>query len=446
MPRFRNGFDRRVQDLRRSQIRRILRRPWTTVPAARRSVDLLRACLKRNDEEGRRRLFGSPAVGGWIQDVILWISARDLADTILTKRSTPEIRDALFERIARTEYLVELVPSGRLDPGFASRVRKRALRSLWERMTDLPRILLPHFPPSPEPLEIPLFFREVPEEGCPPDRIRLGESPLWIVWKGGTPPMALKTHLVNGSLVISAPVNVEPHETIPGTGILVTHRLVSHPRCLKVGPPVSGLAPRLARALALAEKAWPRGGKEIRERTWMVVPLSERGTVSYSQMARPGISYINVFRGSLLNLTDDLLHETAHHRLHALQEVEPLLRDGGDSVYYSPWRRTFRPLNGILHGAFAFLYRSELFRRILRLPPQSRDAAGITLNRRVRRWLEEEATRESAHCRASLADLDRAESEGLLTDAGSDLLARVHRRHRALAAGRLSLETLSGIL
>jgi len=409
-------------------------------------LDLLRACLKRNDEEGRRRLFASPAVGGWIRDVILWSSARDLADAILTKRSTPETRDALFERIAGTEYLVELVPSGRLDPGFASRVRRRALRSLWERMTDLPRILLPHLSPSPEPLEIPLFFREVPEEGCPPDRVRLGESPVWIVWKGGSPPMALKTHLVNGSLVISASVDVRPHEMIPGTGILVSHRLVSHPRYLKVGPPVPGLAARLARALALVERAWPRGGKEIRARTWMVVPLSERGTVSYSQMDRPGISYINVFRGSFLKLSDDLLHETAHHRLHALQEVEPLLHDGGDSVYFSPWRMTFRPLNGILHGAFTFLYRSELFRRILRLSPRSRAAAGCALDHRLRRWMTEEAARELARCRASLADLDRAESEGLLTHAGSEMLTRLHRRHRLLAAKRLSLETLSGIL
>src|SRR5258705_13043239 len=94
LPMSRNGFDRRVQDLRRSQIRRILRRPWTTVPAARRSLDLLRACLKRNDEEGRRRLFASPAVGAWIRDVILWSPARDLADAILPKWSTPATRDA----------------------------------------------------------------------------------------------------------------------------------------------------------------------------------------------------------------------------------------------------------------------------------------------------------------------------------------------------------------
>ena len=178
----------------------------------------------------------------------------------------------------------------------------------------------------------------------------------------------------------------------------------------------------------------------------MVVPLSERGTVSYSQRARPGISYINVFRGSLLDLTDDLLHETAHHRLHALQEVEPLLRDGGDSVYFSPWRRTFRPLNGILHGAFTFLYRSELFRRILRLGPRARDAAGIVLTPRLRQWLEEEAVRELARCRTSLADLDRAEREGLLTDAGSAVLTKVRHRYRALTARRLSLEALSGIL
>ena len=250
--------------------------------------------------------------------------------------------------------------------------------------------------------------------------------------------MALRTDLVGGSLVISAPVDVRLHETVPGTHILLAQRLVAAPRSLRVGGPVPGLGRRLARALAVVDRAWPRAGEEIRERTWMVVPLVEPGTVSYSHLSRPGISYINVFRGSLLHLCDDLLHETAHHRLHARQEVERFLRDDGDALYYSPWRRTLRPLNGILHGTYTFLYRAELFLRILR---KRQAVAG-----KQRRRLLREAGRELANCSTALTDLARADREGLLTPEGGTLVRGMRRRHALLRKGRLSAPGLFSIL
>jgi len=442
----RTSVDRRIRDLRRKQVERILRRPWVNIPGARRSVELLRNCLRGGNKERRKRLLDSPLLAGWIQDILFWASVRDLAEEALWGRRALRTENLLFDRIARTEHLLELVPRGRLDPDFAARTRKRALRILWERMTDLPRILLPHLPPLLDPQEIPLFFREIPDEGCPRDRIRLGESPVWVVWEKGSPPMALRSDLLAGSLVMSGPVGVYPHETIPGTRILVTHRVVASPHMLRVGSPVPGLARRLGRALGVVEEAWPRAGREIRERTWMVVPLSEPGTVSYSHQARPGISYINVFRGSLLDLADDLLHEAAHHRLHARQEVQSLVRGDPDQVYFSPWRRTFRPLNGILHGVFTFLYRAELFRRILCTRRGGHGPGGITLAPRQRRWLEAEAKRELANCEAALTDLRTAEKEELLTRAGAAVVRRMRRRSRILAREPLLLKALSSIL
>jgi HEXXH motif-containing protein len=167
--------------------------------------------------------------------------------------------------------------------------------------------------------------------------------------------------------------------------------------------------------------------------------------VSYSLIARPGISYINVFRGSDLDLADDLLHETAHHRLHAWQEAMEMIRDTEETRYYSPWRRSMRPIHGILHGTFTFLYRAELFLRVLAAGKRSRPA-GLAPTAGLREWLRVEARREVAHCRASLADLARAGEADLLTEAGKRLVGRMQRRLRALRRGALSDNSLSSIL
>ena len=210
--------------------------------------------------------------------------------------------------------------------------------------------------------------------------------------------------------------------------MLLAHRLVSRGHSLSVGTPVPRLGKRVARALSLVGRAWPEGGEEILRRTWLLVPLVEPGTVSYSHLARPGISYINVFRGTLLDLADDLLHETAHHRLHAWQEVAAFARDDTEQRYFSPWRQGLRPLNGILHGTFTFLDRTELLLR----------ASGAQLAPGRRTELRAEARRELGRCSRSLLDLAAARKEGFLTPAGRSLL-RVMERHRdSLSAGRLS--------
>jgi HEXXH motif-containing protein len=230
-------------------------------------------------------------------------------------------------------------------------------------------------------------------------------------------------------------VEIARQETVPGTSILLAHRLFSSARGLRVGGPLPGLGARLSRTLDLVDGAWPRAGREIRRRTWLIVPLVEPGTVSYSHLARPGISYLSVFRGSLVDLADDLLHETAHHRLHAMQEVKSLIRDPGEHRFYSPWRRSMRPLNGILHGTFTFLYRAELFRRLSLGSPRP---AGARLSAAARRRLASEARRELKRCAAGLADLREASRGGRLTSAGRRLVARMGRRWRALEKGRLS--------
>jgi len=421
-------LDRELRQLRGRQLRAILSSDWQAIAGARRNLPLLRESLCRPRSVARTCLLDSPLLGGWIQDVLFWRELWRRSVNFLDRGGAPTERNWLFDRIARTEYLTEAVPSGKIDAGFPRRVRDRAVRVLRNRWSDLPRILLPHLPASGIG-RVRLHFSERLDEGCPANRIRLGMTPAVLLWRGAGRPRHVTARLSHGALTLKGPLAIRLYETIPGTSILLAHRLVSTRRSLRVGHRVSGLGRRTKQALSLVDRAWPWAGEEVRRRSWMVVPLVEPGTVSYSQLARPGISYINVLRGTILDLADDLLHETAHHRLHARQELGPLIRDDGDPRYTSPWRQGLRPLNGILHGAYTFLFRAELFLRLLRGEP--------ALSPARRGWIRTEAEREIAHCAQALRELAVADSEGLLTRSGVILGREMVRRLEGLRRGRL---------
>ena len=436
------AIDARLRKLRERQLRLILGMGWNGIPGARRALGLLRECLSWRLPRSPSRLADSPLLGGWIQDVLFWREVERLAAAQRKAAPSAARGTRLFEKIAGTEFLTELVPSGRVERGFAGRARRHARGILRQRLADLPRILVPYLPPGEGRGAFSLALRSIPDEGCPRGRIRLGESPLTLSCPARRAD-SIRVRRVGRALFLPAFVEISRQETIPGTSILLGHRLLSSARALRVGAPVPGLGARLARALDLVEAAWPRAGREIRRRTWLIVPLVEPGTVSYSHLARPGISYLSVLRGSLVDLADDLLHETAHHRLHARQEVESLIRHPGERRFHSPWRRSMRPLNGILHGTFTFLYRAELFRRLSRGAPRRGRAR---LSGAARKKLGTEARRELERCAASLADLREASGAGLLTPAGRALVARMGRRLRTLEKGRLSEKQGSIIL
>ncbi len=155
--------------------------------------------------------------------------------------------------------------------------------------------------------------------------------------------------------------------------------------------------------------------------THVVVPVSARGVVSYSMPDRPGASYINLRGKSRADLADDLLHETAHHRLHDLEELSALERDDGEPRYVSPWRRGVRPLRGILHAAYTFTWRAELLRRM-------RDARTGAPGA----WLRREMAFEIDALSSALGDLADASRRGLLTPAGERLRRALVPRVRAL--------------
>jgi hypothetical protein len=466
-------LDRVVARITTRRVRRLGRR-LAALPKGRRLARLVAAtgAILREISPGQRgRLLHGPDLRGFLSEAEGWTEI--LALTALASRagvSGTAARDRLFDRVSRTEHLATLVPRGRLDAGFPARARRFAGARLAALETDAAAFLLGARLASGAGEGGPalrLAAGAEPEQGRPAHRIDLGmfggpAGALALELRGGRPGMPLTATLAHGTLVVSGryivavfpaagsplrfPAGAAPSDSgavrlvrrplIPGTSILLAPSVESSARRLKVGRDIAGLDRRLERALRLVRLAWPDGHREVLARTAMVVPVREPGLVSYSLAARPGVSFINVHGKSTLQLADDLLHETAHHLLHDVQETADLLVRGPETeeiqAFDSPWRGTRRPLHGLLHGAYTFHFRAELFTRLLETRRRLPRLIGPLLGRGGAGFVRRELGRELAMIRRALDDLHAASRFGLLTPAGRALLRALEAWRRRL--------------
>jgi hypothetical protein len=448
----------------------------------RRLVRELETCLAFLPVESRRTLLHGPDLRGILSQAEAWttIAALARAAGLRPRPRTTAAWNRLFERISRTDQLAVLVPNGRVDAALPRRARRLALERLATLEGDLGAVLLGArlaFGDGRDEGAAPTGLRAAadPEQGRPAHRIDLGTfigpaGPLGLEVRAGRRlPAArfLKATVRHGTLLLSwrggdaafpaaasplrfpigpaggegrrarrdglGPVRLVRRRLVPGTTILLAPALLSSPRRLRVGADIPGLDTQLARALRLVRLAWPAAHREILARTAMVVPIRESGLVSYSLAARPGVSFISVSGKSTIALADDLLHETAHHLLHDVQEVTRLLRRGPDTeetqAFDSPWRGSRRPLHGILHGAYTFLFRAELFARLLETRRRLPRLLGPLLGTGGTAFLARELRRELVLCARAHRELTVAARAGLLTPDGRALV-------RALAAWR----------
>jgi HEXXH motif-containing protein len=184
---------------------------------------------------------------------------------------------------------------------------------------------------------------------------------------------------------------------------------------------------RIARARQTIRLAWPEGHDLLALFTSRIVPLRAKGVVSFSYRHRPGISFINCFDRGNLDLIDDLMHENSHHHLNLLLRKYVMYRgDHNQQIFYSPWRRSLRPLRGILHATFTFTFGAMLFERLCSWASGPGGSArwkkaGLTqrdLQRARFRCLE-----EIESVRYSLQDLHYADHHlGWLTGSGRNLV------------------------
>jgi len=167
---------------------------------------------------------------------------------------------------------------------------------------------------------------------------------------------------------------------------------------------------RIGRAWQTIQRAWPEGHEVLALLTSRVIPLKAKGVVSFSYRHRPGLSFINCFDRDNLDLIDDLIHENSHHHLNLLLRKHVMYHgDRNQQIFYSPWRRSLRPIRGILHATFTFTMGALLFERLSTWGERHEAAwreAGLTKRDLLRarfRCLE-----EIESVRYSIQDLDYA--------------------------------------
>ncbi|HEV8199675.1 MAG TPA: HEXXH motif-containing putative peptide modification protein [Candidatus Polarisedimenticolia bacterium] len=456
----------RMAEARTLRRLRVLERRLRARPKLRRLVSALPPLIAAAPSSLRRRILHGPDLRGFLSEAETW------SDMLHRARHGTDA-NRLFDLVARTEHLTALVPTGRLDAGFPARSRRLALLRLRALEGEASALILGirladppvHGRKPGAPAVLHLRARPDAEQGRPGDRIDLGAfggtsgaltlrlSPRVRKVRARLTPRALllrqdqgpEQAFPLGALALAGPLPEGPlprperRSVIPGTAIVLTPAVRSTARTLLVGRPLPGLGERLAQGLRLVQLAWPDGAREILCRTAMVVPVLERRLVSYSLAARPGVSFINVVGKRTVDLADDLLHETAHHLLHEAQESIDFLVPGPATeetqAWDSPWRRARRPLHGILHGAFTFLFRAELFTRILAARRRWPAVIDPLLGRGGAAFVARERRKELSMMTRALTDLRRARRDGLLTPAGRALVAGLAAWHRRLLSG-----------
>ncbi len=182
---------------------------------------------------------------------------------------------------------------------------------------------------------------------------------------------------------------------------------------------------RIGNALEIIQKFSPSSWDSFVAFTEVIIPIKEAEFVSYSHQDLPGYSMINLYHRDFIDLIDDLLHENGHHHLNHYLNLNKLIEEPADTIYYSPWRRTLRPLRGIYHAYFTFFWAFKLFS----------DLASVrNLDSEVYHFTDKEkekclwrAIEEYYMLNFTFKDLKIARKKGLIHDVGWPLIEEQQR-------------------
>jgi HEXXH motif-containing protein len=255
------------------------------------------------------------------------------------------------------------------------------------------------------------------------------------------PPTALVCSRGDGRLVITAAgesVRLPLDDGIPAPGWRPTPLLTStahglnltawlndagpfrDPGGLRLAPPVTeeqaaGWGRLLSVAWELLVRRHPEQAEGLATGLRSLIPLQSRGRAE-------SISVTNVHAFGAILLTPPLdaegfaltlLHESQHGKLGAIQQLIPLHRDDSQARWYAPWRDDPRPLNALLHGAYAHLGVAGFWHAAIRAG-DGRAASAAT----------DDAMEELAYCRDAVGEaLGQLSGSGELTAAGGRFVA-----------------------
>lgn len=178
---------------------------------------------------------------------------------------------------------------------------------------------------------------------------------------------------------------------------------------------------KTAKALELIKNYSPASYKAFCDFTHTIIPIEEKGIVSYSSSKLPGYSLINIYHRDFVDLLDDLIHENGHHYLNYFLYIKKLINEDQEKIFYSPWRKQLRPIRGIYHAVFTFFWGMNLFSDIdQNLVIDKTNFFKLSVKEKIKvkqRYLEEYLMIEF-----SLYDLKVAHELGKVTKQGMDLV------------------------
>jgi hypothetical protein len=154
--------------------------------------------------------------------------------------------------------------------------------------------------------------------------------------------------------------------------------------------------------------------------TEVIIPIRQEELVSFSHQELPGTSMINLYNRDFVDLLDDLLHENGHHHLNYYLNLEELIDEPIDCIYYSPWRRTLRPLRGIYHAYFTFFWAFKLFSDMVN--SKELDSIWYIFSQNEKEKIAWRAIEEYWMLEYTFVDLQWARKQGLISDLGWNLI------------------------
>ncbi len=359
---------------------------------------LLAESLRRDD-------FDHWKVVGWIEGLNDLVYFLDVCRQLCRERDMAEFAAQLLtecqERLYENSYLDELFPKRRPEPARLAARLGRLCDRLASELVQESLFLVPGLPcrwlqaegrsswTVPGTLAVNLERSELagaiavgldgsfvrapgPFRGAKrvaAGRVRFRMTPSDIVlWIGRVESrLCAVDDRVRWDWPVQAPCYIVPPDRTWPRGLTLAPTLVYDraPAPKTVGWSSEKLAERVREAVAAIAQAWPEGHALLALLTCRIVPLKAKGVVSFSYRHRPGISFINIFDRTQLDLIDDLIHENSHHHLNLLLRKYVLYRgDHNQEIFYSPWRRSLRPLRGILHATFTFTMGALLFEHL----------------------------------------------------------------------------------
>lgn len=195
---------------------------------------------------------------------------------------------------------------------------------------------------------------------------------------------------------------------------------------------------RIEIALKIIKKYSPSSWDRFNSFTEVIVPISQAELVSYSHQDLPGYSMINLYHRDFVDLMDDLLHENGHHHMNHYLNLGKLIEEPLDNIYYSPWRRTLRPLRGIFHAYFTFFWAFKLFIDLSKA--KEIDSIYYLFGPQEKDKIFWRAVEEFHMLSFTYQDLKWARKQGLIYDTGWELIEEQQREVRRYSKFIPSLE------